>query len=99
MDDFASELRMIGLILMPSGVLNLGIGILMARNPKFQPWLVAALQYASVSLVLAGALYYFQPLGVQTSLHAGTVIYLIAFVAIIWRYRRARDADRGNLPQ
>jgi uncharacterized membrane protein len=99
MDNFASEMHTIGLFMGPYGFVLFGVGMLLARNVRFPPWIGASVQYAGIGFVLAGAVYYFEPWGAQMSLHIGTVIYLIVFVAAIRRYRQAGQAAKGNLPQ
>ena len=99
MEDFASELRTLGLIMGPLGLVNLGVGMLMARHPKFPSWIGATLQYASIAFMLAGAILYFQPWGDQIALHAVGLIFMIALALMVTRFRHVWNADRGNSPQ
>jgi len=96
MNDMSSALRLFGMVEALSGPVIVGLGILMARNPKFPPWLGMAMQFMGGGLCLAGLVAYFQPLGEENSLHAVGLIVIVTLVLVAVRYQRAQNMAKGN---
>ena len=95
METLAPEFRTVGLIFLVTGPLQLIMGFLLARNPKFPSWTCVAMKYAGVGLMLLGALYYFQPWGIETTIHLGTPVILaigaLAVRSVLRRRNQARE--------
>jgi Na+-driven multidrug efflux pump len=72
------------------------LGILIARNSRFQPWLGTSMQYFGVALTLTGAIGYFQPFGAEMSQHAIGLVFIITLVLVALLYRRAQSTAKGN---
>jgi|GEM_PF-4616712 hypothetical protein len=96
MGEMSAVLHTFGMIEGPLGPVIFVLGILVARNPRFQPWLGKSMQYMGIALTLAGAVGYFQPFGVEMSQHAIGLIFLIALVLVAMLYRRTRHMAKGN---
>jgi len=99
MESLAPEFQTLGLIFLVIGPLQLVMGFLLARNPKFPSWTCVAMKYAGVGLTLLGALYYFQPWGVETIIHVGTLIILIIGVLAARSVLRRRNHVREISPR